>query len=133
MRNDQAITEIVLSDFIIQESNILIAMMEQLSFEEQRMLSTLIERLKKKDIKGLQKRKLLVIHNLMNISTVDGIKQFIRDILLKSLTFRLEKQSMWKNAEFDDSKKYVYVQIIDNEKENENKLEIIHLISEMMT
>ena len=126
--NDQAITEIVLSDFIIQESNILIAMMEQLSFEEQRMLSTLIERLKKKDIKGLQKRKLLVIHNLMNISTVDGIKQFIRDILLKSLTFRLEKQSMWKNAEFDDSNKYVYVQIIDNEKENENKLEIIHLI-----
>ena len=32
--NDQAITEIVLSDFIIQESNILIAMMEQLSFED---------------------------------------------------------------------------------------------------
>ena len=41
----------------------------------------------KKDIKGLQKRKLLVIHNLMNISTVDGIKQFIRDILLFEQTY----------------------------------------------
>ena len=128
---DQKITEIVLSDFIIQESNILIAVVEQLSFEEQEMLKTLIERLKQKDVKGIQKRKLIVIHNLMNISSVDGIYNFINDTLDKSLTFVLESQSMGRTDEFDDSKKKFYIQKIENDgnnKENQSKLEIIHLI-----
>ena len=125
---DQAITEIVLSDFIIQESNILITVLEQLSFEEQEMLKTLIERLKKKEAKGIQKRRLIVIHNLMNITNVNDIYNFVNDVILKSLTFKLESQSMRKNEEFDDSDKKIYVQIIDNENENINKLEIIHLI-----
>ena len=126
--NDQAITEIVLSDFIIQESNILIAVLEQLTFEEQRMLNTLIERLKKKDIKGIQKRRLLVIHNLMNLNTIEGIESFKKEILFKSLTFKLIKQSMRKILDYDDSGRYVYIQVIDKENENQNKLEIIHLI-----
>ena len=118
---DQAITEIVLSDFIIQEANILIAVVEQLSFEEQEMLKTLIERLKKKEIKGIQKRRLIVIHNLMNISNLNDIKDFIDNVLLKSLTFKLEPQSMRKNEKFDDSEKNVYIQVIDNENENNNQ------------
>jgi hypothetical protein len=127
---DQVITEVVLSDFIIQESNILIAVLEQLSFEEQEMLKTLIERLKKKEIKGIQKRRLIVIHNLMNIATVEDIKNFIDNVLLKSLTFKLEPQSMRGNENYDDSNKVVYIQNVDNENENnnQNKLEIIHLI-----
>ena len=125
---DQAITEIVLSDFIIQESNILITVLEQLSFEEQEMLKTLIERLKKKEIKGIQKRRLLVIHNLMNITNVKDIKNFVENVILKSLTFRLESQSMSKNEKYDDSDKNIYIQVIDNENNNQNKLEIIHLI-----
>ena len=127
---DQVITEVVLSDFIIQESNILIAVLEQLSFEEQEMLKTLIERLKKKEIKGIQKRRLIVIHNLMNIATVNDIKNFIDNVLLKSLTFKLEPQSMRGNENYDDSKKKVYIQNVDNENENnnQNKLEIVHLI-----
>ena len=127
---DQVITEVVLSDFIIQESNILIAVLEQLSFEEQEMLKTLIERLKKKEIKGIQKRRLIVIHNLMNITSVKDIKNFIKNVLLKSLTFKLEPQSMRGNENYDDSKKKVYIQNVDNENENnnQNKLEIVHLI-----
>ena len=125
---DQAITEIVLSDFIIQESNILIAVLEQLSFEEQEMLKTLIERLKKKDIKGIQKRRLIVIHNLMNITEVEDIKNFVNEVILRSLTFKLESQSMRKNENYDDSDKNVYIQILDNENQDQNKLEIIHLI-----
>ena len=128
---DQKITEIVLSDFIIQESNVLIAVVEQLSFEEQEMLKTLIERLKQKEITGIQRRKLIVVHNLMNITEVKDIKKFIKNVLLKSLTFSLEPQSMGKNDEFDDSDKYFYVQkMVDKETKNstENKLDIIHLV-----
>ena len=138
---DQKISEILLSDFIIQESNILIAVLEQLSFAEQEMLRTLIERLKQKEIKGVQKRSLIVIHNLMNISTVEDIKKFIDNTLLKSLTFSLEPQSMGFNEEYDDSKSYFYIQNTESNEESQNnensedniqevpdKLEIIHLV-----
>jgi len=35
---DQKVTEIALNDFIIEESDVLIAVLEQLSFNEQEML-----------------------------------------------------------------------------------------------
>lgn len=123
---DQKITEILLSDFIIQESNILIAVLEQLSYVEQDILKTLIERLRKKVIKSIERRKLIVIHNLMNISTIKDIKTFIREKLLRSLTFELEPQSMGKSDDFDDSDKFIYIQTINEE--NKDKLDIIHLI-----
>lgn len=74
------------------------------------MLRTLIERLKQKERKGVEKRELIIIHNLMNISTVKEIRQLIDNTLLKSLTFSLEPQSMGKHEKFDDSKSYFYVQ-----------------------
>ena len=64
----------------------------------------------------------------MNISDKKDIYNFIENVLKKSLTFELEEQSMRKNDKFDDSDKKVYIQIINNENENQNKLEIIHLI-----
>lgn len=67
----------------------------------------------------------------MNITEVKDIKKFIKNVLLKSLTFSLEPQSMGKNDEFDDSDKYFYVQkMVDKETKNstENKLDIIHLV-----
>jgi len=129
---DQKVTEIVLSDFIIQKSNILIACIEQLTFAEQEMLKTLIERLKQKEIEDFETRKLIVIHNLMNITTIKGIKDFINDILLNSLTFELEEQHMSDTEEYKDSDKVFYIQNFENgcEKDNQekNKLEVYHLI-----
>ena len=126
---DQKITEIVLSDFIIQESNILIAVVEQLSFEEQEMLKTLIERLKQKDVKGIQKRKLIVIHNLMNIKEENDIKNFIDEILKKSLTFVLEDQYV-EDPENKDYNLFIYNQTMANNEElcDDNKLDIVHLV-----
>ena len=127
---DQKVTEIVLSDFIIQKSNILIACIEQLTFAEQEMLKTLIGRLKQKEIEEFETRKLIVIHNLMNITTIKGIKDFINDILLNSLTFELEEQHM--SEEYNDSDKVFYIQNFENDCEKDNqeksKLEIYHLI-----
>ena len=126
---DQKICEIALNDFIIKESNILIAVVEQLSFAEQDMLRTLIERLKQKEVRNFENRRLIVIHNLMNIKEVEGINKFIQDILLKSLTFKLRPASMGKIDDeenpIDDSNKTYYIQ--DNENE-EDKLEIIHFV-----
>ena len=125
---DQKVTEIVLADFIIQESNILITVLEQLSFAEQDMLKNLLNQLRQKKISGINNRKLIVIHNLMNITSVDGVKTFIRDILKKSLTFSLIEQKMSdfkdKKKNIDDTNKLIYIQKTNNI----DKLEIIHLV-----
>ena len=121
-------TEIVLADFIIQESDILITVLEQLSFAEQDMLKNLLNQLKEKKIEGINRRKLIVIHNLMNISEVEGIQSFISNILKKSLTFLLTEQFMSdfkdESQNIDDSKKLIYVQITNDI----DKLEIVHLV-----
>ena len=123
---DKKVCEILLSDFIIRECNILIAVVEQLTFAEQEMLISLINRLKLKETSdNIDKRKLIVIHNLMNISNVKDIEKFVKDTLLKSMTFSLEA----RYVEDPDDIIYdvtVYDQIIDN---NDNKkLEVVHLI-----
>ena len=127
---DQKVTEIALSDFIIQESDVLITVLEQLSFNEQEMLKNLINQLVMYGIKYTKNnstgKRLIVIHNLMNLSTVKDINDFIRDTLLKSLTFTLETQNI-KKLNIN-----IYIQDINQVKDKNNKpkpiIEIIHVI-----
>ena len=127
---DQRVSEIVLSDFIIKESDVLITVLEQLSFAEQDMLKNLINQLKSKKMEAnsIKKKKLLVIHNLMNFTNVKTIDNFIKNTLLKSLTFDLRKgkqpMTNFKEGNIDDRDKCVYVQ----KTENMDKLQIIHII-----
>ena len=127
---DQKVTEIALNDFIIQESDVIITVLEQLSFAEQELLKNLINQLKQNEINKENKsnaKRLIVIHNLMNISTIEGIKEFINNILLKSLTFSLIRQNMSNgnedDEEFGDVDRYIYIQ-----RTNDENLEIIHVI-----
>jgi hypothetical protein len=126
---DQKVCEILLSDFIIKESNVLIAVVEQLSFAEQEMLRALIERLKQKEVDNIDKRKLIVIHNLMNIKEPGDIEKFVNNILLKSLTFSLEKQFVEdpKNSIYNLN---IYIQTTENNEQsiNDKKLDIVHLV-----
>ena len=128
---DQKVTEIALNDFIIQESDVLITVLEQLSFNEQEMLKNLINQITLYGIKHMKKnrctgKRLIVIHNLMNISTIEGINKFIHEVLLKSLTFSLDIQTN-KKLGID-----IYIQNINQDKDNNrNKrpiIEIVHLI-----
>ena len=127
---DQRVSEIVLSDFIIKESDVLITVLEQLSFAEQDMLKNLINQLKSKKMEAnsIREKKLLVIHNLMNFTNIETIDNFIENTLLKSLTFDLRKgrQSMtnFKEGNIDDRDKFIYVQ----KTENVDKLKIFHII-----
>lgn len=127
---DQKVSEIVLSDFIIQKANILIAVIEQLNFAEQEMLKTLIDRLKQKEIEDHEKRKLIVIHNLMNISSDKGIEEFKKNILEKSLTFELKEQFMGDNDDekYHDSDKIFYIQKNIDKDQKKEKLQIYHFI-----
>ena len=109
---DQKATESILSDFIMEQSDILIAVLEQLSFAEQELLKNIINQLRQNHNKNNAIKKLIVIHNLMNISNVNDINKFIKNILLRSLTFSLTKL-----------KDYIFVQNMD-----EVDLQIFHVI-----
>lgn len=126
---DQRICEIVLADFIIEKSDVLITVLEQLSFAEQEMLKNLLNQLKsKKAINNtVNKKKLIVIHNLMNLTDINSINNFIESTLLKSFTFKLSKrqiQIIKKENTVDDTTKHFYIQ---KTKDIDN-LEIFHLI-----
>ena len=122
---DQKVTEIALNDFIIQESDVLITVLEQLSFNEQEMLKNLINQI---NIYGInyakenkcRSKRLIVIHNLMNISTIEGIKKFIDEVLLKSLTFSLDIQV--------NKKQNITIYIQNMHQDKKQIIEIIHLI-----
>ena len=124
---DQKVTEIALNDFIIQESNVLITVVEQLSFAEQDMLKNLINQIKEcqnkithnSNHKNSSPKRLIVIHNLMNISKIEDINEFIKTTLMRSLTFSLNKQNM-SNDGFND--RYVYPQT------NSEDIEIVHVV-----
>ena len=122
---DQKVCEILLSDFIMKECNILIAVVEQLSFAEQEMIISLTERLRLKELyNNIDKRKLIIIHNLMNINKTEDIETFVKDTLLKSMTFKLETHFI----EDHQDKKYnltVYDQMIENDN---SKLDIVHVV-----
>ena len=127
---DQRVSEIVLSDFIIQESDVLITVLEQLSFAEQDMLKNLINQLKSKksNVYNINDKKLLVIHNLMNFKDVKSINKFIENTLLNSLTFNIKNKEqpmdIFQNGKYNDTDKMFYVQKTDES----DKLEIFHII-----
>ena len=122
---DQKVTEIALNDFIIKESDVIITVLEQLSFSEQEMLKNLINQIRYgnylSNANKCIKKRLIVIHNLMNISTVEGIKKFIKEVLLKSLTFSLEEQII-------KHKVNIYIQNLDKHIDKKEMIEIIHII-----
>lgn len=89
------------------------------------MIINLTNRLRLKEVQSnIENRKLIIIHNLMNINKSEDTKKFIKETLLKSLTFSLEPHYIE-----DEDEKYnltVYDQNIEN---NDNaKLDIVHLV-----
>ena len=107
-------TENFLQDFAIDSSHIVIAVVGQLTFQEQKFLNR---------IKEFSKRKnLLIIHNLMFLEKKDQVETYIKDTIEASLFFKLEKQTMInlgnkKNEnEKDDELRYFYVEKIGEKK-----------------
>ena len=117
---DQLVCEYILSEFILEKATVIILVLEQLSYAEQMMLKNITQQLNDK------KKKLLVIHNLMNLNTIPEIEGFIENTLLKSLTFKLRrcKMRLFEEKEKENVNNYYYRQL---DREN-NNLEIFHLI-----
>ena len=133
LSKDKKFTEIFIQDFIINKSNILIVVVDQLTFSEQKLINRLRE---------LNFDKLFIIHNLQFFGNKQNIEDYIENIIKKSIFSNLEKEYI-KNLdepnlnENDSNKKekpYYFEEIEfgstvnkNNTNNTKNKKKIIHL------
>ena len=85
---DKIITELFLQNYIIHNSDILLVVVGILTYSEQKLLN----KVKSELIRANKDKALYVIHNLMTFTTKKQVEDYIKNILLKSATFNLEKQ-----------------------------------------
>ena len=85
---EKMITELFLQNYIINNSDILIIVVDILTYSEQKLINRI-----KSDIRRAKINKpLYIIHNLKTYTSVKQVEDYINNILLKSVTFKLEKK-----------------------------------------
>lgn len=125
---DKQITELFLQKFVMKYSNIILLVVDQISYTEQIM----IDRIKTQ----CDDQKLIIVHNLKTLIYKKQIEDYIEDTLMSS--FLLKKERFNKVGEItneDKTNNYYYIEEIykeeifslDDEEDNDN-LQIIHLI-----
>ena len=84
---EKLMTELFLQNYIIHNSDIIIVVVGLLTYSEQKLINKI-----KYELKSAKLNKTLyVIHNLMTYTMIEQVEAYIKDILLKSATFELEK------------------------------------------
>ena len=125
LSKDKKFTEIFIQDFIINKSNILIVVVDQLTFSEQKLINRLRE---------LDFDKLFVIHNLQFFGNKEIIEDYIENVIKKSIYSNLEKSEIKsfneKNSNFNEKPYYFKEKefgSIDNKENANNQKQVIHL------
>ena len=122
---DKTITEFFLQSFVTCKSDVLILVMNLMTYSDQ----ILLNKVKKRCGKG---RKLFVIHNLQNFDKIEHVENYIQTTLMKSLTFKLTKQPMinFNNDDSENRNKFFYrEEVFQSDEENgDDNLNVIHLI-----
>ena len=114
---DKLVTEYFLQNFIMDSSDIIIAVVGLLTFQEQKFLNKIKSQISKLNYK----KTLFVIHNLMTLTTVEQVKNYINNTLMNSATFDLEKTTKI-TTKISNGEKVEYFF------EKKSKIRIIHLI-----
>ena len=84
---EKLITELFLQNYIVNNSDILIVVVDSLSFSEQKLLM----KVKKEMEKSKKFIPLYIIHNLKAYTSRRQVEDYIRETLLKSATFTLKQ------------------------------------------
>ena len=115
---DRQITENFLQNLALDCANIVIAVVGQLTFQDQKFLNRIKEFCKKKT--------LYIIHNLMFLEFIDQVEEHMKDIIEASLFFNVRKQYITdlSNSNSANLNTGYYVETIDDTK----NLYIVHLI-----
>ena len=118
MVKDRQITDYFIQKFILEKSDIFICVVGNLTLNDQKFINRII--------KHYANKKIYIVHNLQTFVEKYQIEEYIKDTLLKSLTFDLEKEKYFDLSnpnETDKQNQYFYKQ-----KLKENNRIIIHLI-----
>ena len=82
---EKLITELFLQNYIINNSDMLIVVVDCLSFSEQKLLL----KIKKEMERSNKKKPFYIIHNLKTYTSKNQVEKYINETLLKSATFKL--------------------------------------------
>ena len=116
---DILVTESFLQKFIITNSNILILVIDKLTFSEQKLILKI-----KKEIKDSNDIKYLyIIHNLKNYTKISQVEKYIENTLCKSSTF-----SVKKSESVTSHKKNIGYHFNEEKNAEYKQLNIFHLI-----
>lgn len=123
---DKQITEFFLQSFVIHHANILVLVMNQMTYTDQ----ILLNKVKRQCKKG---RKLFVIHNLSTFVTIQQCENYIENTLMKSLTFKVKQIPMInmeasENSNQNKNKFYYREEIIGEEENLDYQLTVVHLL-----
>ena len=126
LAKDRAILEVFILKYVLEYSDIIIAVVGQLTYSEQQLLL----RIKRENTK----KTIFIVHNLLNLETKQQVKDYIDNVLNKSLTFHINKRIM---TNYDENEKvdatvlnqtYYHEQYTDNNDNNKKLYTIEHLI-----
>ena len=84
---EKLITELFLQNYIINNSDVLIAVVGILTYSEQKLLMKIKKEIERSKINT----PLFIIHNLITYTSVQQVQEYIDDFLFKSATFTLEE------------------------------------------
>ena len=122
---DRAILEFFIQKYVLAYSDIIIAVVGQLTYSEQQLLL----RIKRE----YTQKKIFIVHNLLNFETKQQVTDYIDNVLKKSLTFQIDERSMTdydENIKVDSTvlnQTYYHEQYTDNN-DNNKLYKIEHLI-----
>ena len=122
LSKDKKFRNIFIEDFIIKNSNILLIIINQLSFKEQKFLNRL------KNNKN--NKKMLIIHNLQFFCEKKSIEEYIENVIKKSVFKNLKRINHNLNSKKKNDETYYYKEIefgnVNNEYSDSSQ-QIIHL------
>ena len=107
---DKLITEIFFQNYIVYNSNIIIIVVGTLTYSEQKLLN----RIKSEISRNRISKPLFIIHNLMTYTTEEQVEDYIKEVLLKSVTFNLEEGDKNSSKLKTKSGKYFYEKNINH-------------------
>ena len=108
---EKLITELFLQNYIINNSDILLIAVGILTYSEQKLLNKI--KLYLKNTKA--NKSIFIIHNLITFTKKEQVEEYIKNILFKSITFKLEEGHKISTSTTDENGLY-YVEI--NEDKN---------------
>ena len=117
---DKKITEYFLQSFVIQRSDVIILVMNSMTYNEQILLNK---------IKKLSQKTLFVVHNLFNFVTIEQCEDYIQDTLMKSLTFKIEKLPITTFSNNSQNRnQYFYREKTSTTEGEQSSKNVVHLI-----